>query len=647
MREMLGDRYKIIHKIGGGGMAIVYLATDLFLDRPVAVKVLRDEYIEDPDFIRHFHKEAKAVAALNHPNIVNIYDFDANGNPIYLVMEYVEGQTIKQIITDEGALSWDQVVDIGIQMATGLAEAHRNHIVHKDVKSHNILIDPSGLVKITDFGIAQMLSNTTITHNKGILGSAHYFSPEQARGEHVDEKTDIYSLGVVLYELATGKVPFTGDNPVTVALKHIQEKPIPPSQINNQIPAELEAIILKCLEKDKSMRYGGMTEVSRALSRVRSLYSASAAMEYTNPQSYLEHQHSGDFDGDETLSLPRDLTQKHINLTENEHDVEESRKKMPKKGRWLQTLIIIFIVTLAAMGTIKIVGALTDKGEAVAVPDVTNMDVEQARDLLKESGFNLHIDDKVFNDEKDKDIILEQMPHKGTKLDKGEAVSVVVSKGPEEIKVPDLSDMNIEDAKKKLAELKLKLGEQSTDYSDDVPKDAIIRQSPEKDKKVNKNDAIDVVISLGKKEETVSMPDLRGKTIDTAKDILVKQGLSLTSTEESHSNSIDKGMVISQSYNPGTKLAKGTGVSLVVSIGKSATSGERGSSSGYQSKRVEFTVPEDGLVVIEQRDGNGTQLVHSGNYKKGDYFSQNFNYTGNGQITVYVNNKQIQQIPVN
>ena len=304
MSQKFGERYEIIRQIGGGGMAIVYLAKDLFLDRDVAVKVLRDEFVESDEFIRRFHKEAKAVASLNHQNIVSVYDFDASSTPIYLVMEYVEGKTLKEKILDEGHLSEQMTIQIATQIANGLALAHSNKIIHKDIKSQNILIDVNNLVKITDFGIAQILSNSTITHNKGILGSAHYFSPEQARGEMVTYKSDIYSLGVVMYEMLTGELPFTGDNPVTVALKHIQEKPLPPSAINSSVTPEMEAVVLKCLSKHPDARFDSMESLLKALNGIRN----SKSYQQIVSRTYVENDNK--YDMDSTLALPKNMTQK-------------------------------------------------------------------------------------------------------------------------------------------------------------------------------------------------------------------------------------------------------------------------------------------------------------------------------------------------
>ena len=263
--RILANRYELIRKIGTGGMAVVYQAYDTSLDRTVAIKLLRDEYAGEPEFARRFQKEAQAVARFSHQNIVNIYDYGESDGVAYLVMEYVEGRTLKDVITSYGPLPVNLVIDYSIQLCYGMAQAHDHDIVHKDIKPHNVMVDDNHNVKITDFGIAQAMNNLTITHNKGILGSAHYFSPEQARGDQVDFETDIYSLGIVMYEMLTGHVPFTGENPVTVALKHMQERPQSIVKQRSDVPMELERIIFKALEKKPSYRFKSMQEMASAL----------------------------------------------------------------------------------------------------------------------------------------------------------------------------------------------------------------------------------------------------------------------------------------------------------------------------------------------------------------------------------------------
>ena len=264
-KRILANRYELIQKIGTGGMAVVYQAHDTALDRQVAVKLLRDEYIDNPDFIRQFQREAKAVAKLNHQNIVNIYDFGKSDDLMYLVMEYVDGCTLKELIAKNGPLPMQQILDYSIQLCYGMAQAHSHNIVHKDIKPHNIMIDHNHIAKITDFGIAQAINHLTMTHSNGVLGSAHYFSPEQARGEQVEFESDIYSLGIVLYEMLTGKVPFTGDNPVSVALKHMQDKPPSLRVARRDVPLELELVVLRALEKNPANRFQSMEEMAEAL----------------------------------------------------------------------------------------------------------------------------------------------------------------------------------------------------------------------------------------------------------------------------------------------------------------------------------------------------------------------------------------------
>ncbi|HPW41509.1 MAG TPA: Stk1 family PASTA domain-containing Ser/Thr kinase, partial [Bacillota bacterium] len=259
--RVLGDRYEILEKVGGGGMALVYKAKCRLLNRYVAIKVLRPEFTEDEEFVKKFRREAQSAASLSHPNIVGIYDVGTENNSYYIVMEYIKGQTLKELIKSKGTLGVEYSTNIAIQICYALEQAHKNNIVHRDIKSHNILIREDNSVKVTDFGIARAVSSSTITNTGNVIGSVHYFSPEQARGGYVDEKSDIYSLGVVMYEMLTGRLPFEGDSPIAVALKHIQEEPEPPSGINSRIPKAIEAIIMKCMEKEVSKRYNSASEI--------------------------------------------------------------------------------------------------------------------------------------------------------------------------------------------------------------------------------------------------------------------------------------------------------------------------------------------------------------------------------------------------
>ena len=266
--KLLGSRYEIIEKIGNGGMATVYKAKDLVLKRYVAVKILREEYTTDNEFIKRFNTEAESAASLTHPNIVSVYDVGKEGNLYYIVMELIKGKTLKEIIVEDGRMGWKWSVKIAKQIAQALETAHRNNIIHRDIKPHNIIITEDGTAKVTDFGIAKAVSNSTITAFGTTIGSVHYFSPEHARGGYTDAKSDLYSLGVVLYEMVTGRVPFDADTPVSVALKHMQEKPVPPIELNPAIPQSLNDLILKAMEKDPNMRYSTATEMIEDLDKI-------------------------------------------------------------------------------------------------------------------------------------------------------------------------------------------------------------------------------------------------------------------------------------------------------------------------------------------------------------------------------------------
>lgn len=635
MQDVLGGRYKIIRKIGGGGMAIVYLAEDIFLDRQVAVKVLREEYVEDPEFIRHFRKEAKSIAALNHPNIVNIYDFDASADPAYLVMEFVEGMSVKQIVEEEGSIPWEQAADIGIQVARGLAEAHRHHIVHKDVKSHNILVEHTGMVKITDFGIAQMLSSTTITHNKGILGSAHYFSPEQARGERVDEKSDIYSLGIVLYEMLCGQVPFTGDNPVTVALKHIQEKPIPPRSITQDIPEAMEAIVLKCLQKDKNLRFQDMTEVAEALEAVRE--TGVAAPAYHQPVDFLPQEPAVDPLND-TLALPRNLTQKHGEVEAN----QVSEGKASKKDRWpkgkkkrLTNFLILVLVLLAAFGTLKIAQSFAGGGD-IEVPSVVGFSYADAEEIMDQEGLRIREIDSEYSDEVEKGAIISQDPIAGKKVKKGRLVGVVISRGPEKLTVPKLTGKTENEARALLEDADLELGEVKSAYDSSVEAGQIISQSPSPGKKVDKNTAVRITVSLGKKPEYVTVPDVRGMKLSDAKAALSEKGLVVAATNEEESSNDSKGRIIGQSLEPGSQVEKQTSLTLTIGTGKH--------SSSTTGVNVAFDVPENGVVVVTQTDANGGEtMLYRGVHQEGEHFSKMYNAPSGSTITASINGKNISQ----
>lgn len=619
MNDLLDNRYQILKKIGSGGMAIVYLARDLSLDRNVAIKVLRDEYIEDSDFRRHFQKEAVAIAKLSHNNIVGIYDIINDNGAISLVMEYVEGETLKEKINKEGPLPWRHVVKYGIQIANALAYAHNNHIIHKDVKSQNIIIDHHDNVKITDFGISQMMNNTTITHNKGILGSAHYFSPEQARGEKLSYETDIYSLGIVLYELLTGNLPFTGDNPVSVALKHIQDEAVSVQSYVRDIPESLAGIIKKCLEKNPENRFKTMSELSKALSGV-SYHSPT-----NNPRSIM---HSS-------------LVNKQTNLDTKSKVPANKKKNFAKKKKKNNILLLAAIAFFVLLMTLFISKILIPPSE-LSVPNLVGMTAEDAESKLSRLELNLNVVDEVYNEKYEEGQIISQNPKKGVLVKKKETISVTVSKGSKDSIVPDLYGKSLDEATSLLKSKHLTVGNVKKTYSKSVKENKVISQSISKGEHVERGTAVDLEISLGEAPYVI-VPNLIGNDINAAKTMLEEAHLSIGEITYQNSDE-DNNTIIKQSISSGKKVDEYTTINLTVSTGKQIEKNNKDNADKYQ--QISYTAKEDGILSVELADKNGTRVVYLGKINSGTSFSQNYAYSGNGIFTVKLNDVVVDTISV-
>ena len=419
--KLLGNRYEIIERIGNGGMATVYKAKCHVLNRYVAVKILRDEFTTDEEFIRRFNIEAQAVASLTHPNIVSVYDVGNEGNLYYIVMELVKGKTLKEIIVEDGMLSWKWSVKVAMQIASALETAHKNNIIHRDIKPHNIIITEDGIAKVTDFGIAKAVSNSTITAFGTTIGSVHYFSPEHARGGNTDAKSDLYSLGVVMYEMVTGKVPFDADTPVSVALKHMQEEPIEPIVANPDIPKSVNDIIMKAMQKEPDNRYSSATEMLKDLS-----------LALKNPDGNFVFISNSEISSNN----------KEQNNKEGKPKKKEKFAKMKayfEKHPTMKVLVIILtciLVFAIAMGGTYL--ALTlGKVKEVQLPDFTGLTVEEATSKAKESKLKIEVLEEKYDLTVEEGKIIEQDPkfQNNYKIKEGKTVKVVVSKGQEIIKV--------------------------------------------------------------------------------------------------------------------------------------------------------------------------------------------------------------------
>lgn len=628
MSQKLGGRYELIRQIGGGGMAIVYLATDLFLDRQVAVKVLRDEFVESDEFIRRFQKEAKAIASLNHPNIVSVYDFNSSNSPIYLVMEYVEGKTLKEKIVQEGNFAESLALDVCEQIANGLLTAHSAKIIHKDIKSQNILIDKEDKIKITDFGIAQILSNATITHNKGILGSAHYFSPEQARGDIVTYKSDIYSLGIVLYEILTGELPFTGDNPVTVALKHIQEKPKPPRAINPDLSKDIEAIVLKCLSKHPEARFQNIEEFLLA---IRALKNGN-----TNSTQICNNQNFSDKHNniEDTLALPKLLVKKEQEMAvEEKNEIKKrSLKKMPL------ILLLILIAMIFSFATVAVLNGLNHSVKEQVVPEFESLSMQRAKELAEKYDIILVEEDRVFDDSYPEGHIVSQSPKYGEQFNKDNpVVKVIVSKGSSQISVPNFVGMTQDEAESKIKSRGLEVGKLKFESSEEVEKNRVISQSPSPGIELNAKEKVNLVISLGNTKKEVTVPNLLGLTLENAKITLENKGLFLGIVDYQEDRRKTEGIVLSQSITSKEKVKLGSSINISINkISKLVIENKE--------TQLSFVVPSSGWLTVEQKDASGIQTIYQTNANAGDVINESISYKGTGSINIFIDGELVKEV---
>lgn len=538
---VLGNRYEILRKIGDGGMAFVYQARDKLLNRIVAVKVLRPEFVDDQEFLVKFKREAEAVASLSHPNIVNVYDVGEDGKVHYIVMEYVDGQNLKEIIQDEGSLEEYTALDIAKQIARALSAAHRNGIIHRDIKPHNILISKDGRqVKVADFGIAKAVSSSTMTNMGSVIGSVHYISPEQAKGKHLTSNADLYSLGIVLYEMIIGRVPFSGDSPISIALKHINEDIAFTDQDKINIPNSVRTIISKLTQKEPANRYQTAEELIEDIEFVERNIDLPYIKDYNNfattdvdrrdpevfngrkPVQYDDYEDDDDYydeedeyydeedeyyneddDIDDDYYEERPKSRKEKKREKKQEKKNKARKKeTPRARRRLKILAVILIMILIGYAAffMKYFGLglfNKDNSENVTVPSVVNMTVEEAQKSLEGTGLKLVVKSEEYSNGVSKDRIITQTPSENTTLKKGDSVSVIVSKGNSKVPVPNVVGLKLSQAEKLLNDNKLVLGNVKYEYNDaeegTVLSQSLVGGSSDEGQKVS------LVVSKGKK----------------------------------------------------------------------------------------------------------------------------------------------------
>ncbi len=560
--KILNSRYELKQLIGTGGMADVYMATDSLLGRTVAVKILHPQYAKDQVFVARFRQEAQAAANLNQSNIVNVYDWGIENSTYYLVMEYVEGRDLKDIILQGGQLLPERAVEIAMSICLALEAAHAQGIVHRDIKPQNIIVTYDNKIKVMDFGIARTTGGSAMTETGTIMGTAQYISPEQAQGRTADPRSDLYSLGVVLYEMLIGKVPFDGENPVAIAYKHVREDPLPPSMINPDISPELEAVVMKALSKNPENRYQSSVEMYSDLERC-----LEGAPVYATP--VLPQQEAS------------------LGATRAYPAVPATPRRRSLAWLWIG---LICVVALAGIG----IGAwaLVSSIGGVAVPQVVGLNKSDAQQRLNEAGLEMKVEKTVIDAQKPKDTVISQDPAPGSKLDKGGTVQVVVSKGVEKVGVPNLAGMTQAEASAALSSAGLKLGEVSQEFTAKAPKGVVISQSPTSGSQVAKDSDVSVTVSKG--AETVTVPDVAGMTQDAATQALAAVGLQV-GVETQTSTTVPEGSVISQAPAAGQGVPKGSTVTITVA--KQQPMVDVPNVVGMQKAAAKTTLEQKGFAV--------------------------------------------------
>ena len=564
MVKLLMGRYELVEKIGEGGMAVVYKAKDRLLNRYVAVKILRPEYTRDAQFVDSFRRESQAAAGLESPNIISIYDVGREGNIHFIVMEYIDGMSLSDVIKVEAPMDYKAAIAITKQIASALSVAHSHNIIHRDIKPHNIMMKSDGTAKLGDFGIAKAVSDSTLTETSKIIGSVHYFSPEQARGSYVDERSDIYSLGIILYEMLTGKVPFDGDNPVQVALMHINDEIIPPSKLVPGIPPQLEKIVMKATDKFQTNRYASADEMLEDLNSIEFVSNTI---------------------GDQAVFAQPDLTQTiyearnedlsavgYGNNDDDDYEEEEKPEKKGKKKKKKGALIAGVIIALIALGAGAFAGwyyfLREEPVKMVEVPEVTGMTYSQAKELLKAKGLEIERGDDVKSDTYDKGEVVSQDPDKGEEVEEGSTVTVNISAGAETAQVPNMiGKYYSSDTVTVLKSNNFDEGDIKYEKSDDFEEGQIIDQDPKAGTTREVGTKINLTVCSGKKTEEVAVPSLTGLTLEKAESKLKKAGLQRGQVDYEQSDVYGEGFVMWQQYQAGTAIKKGTKVDIIVSQG--------------------------------------------------------------------------------
>ena len=638
--SILNGRYEIIEKVGIGGMAIVYKAKDIYLKRIVAVKVLKEQYLDDKEFIKKFVIEAQSVANLNNQNIVKIYDVGQHiedGKIFnYIVMEYINGKTLNELIKDKGRLNSTAVVSISKQIANALDCAHKHHIIHRDIKPHNIIIDENLNVKVTDFGIARIATSSTITYTSSVLGTVHYISPEQAKGKFIDEKSDIYSLGVVMYEMVTGRVPFDTDNAVGIAMQHINEPLVEPIKLVPNLEPWLNSIIVKCMEKTPENRFDSASSLIKALD-----------------DKHIDNNQKVTFNDNSDRAIYRESVYKTSKAKDSNKPIirnsNKNREQLNKKKGIFDYSITYVILALLIIASVFFIYRLAVSNKAtdnVKVPAVTGLDKDEAIKLLKEKKLNGLIVKTVNDDSVEAGKIVEQSPAANSEVKEGTNVELTVSVGNNKTIVPNLSNIDLDKVEDILSKSNLSLGKVERKYDDKVDENKIISQSVNFGEEVEKGTKIDIVVSRGKEDKKVEVPDLMGKTEAEAIKILYDSGLAVGKTEKKADNQ-KAGTVIWQSYGKGVKVDAETKIDIVISSGKSNSDSVLNlnyyTEAGAVTKKYTVNEPDKNyqLVITKNSDAGETKIYEKTIVTGGGKLTINIKAKSSDRFNIYINGELI------
>ncbi len=644
--KILGGRYELLEKIGTGGMAVVYRAKCLLLNRTVAVKILRDDLDSSDEFLKRFNIEAQSAASLTNQHIVSIYDVGKDGNVNYIVMEYVEGETLKEYIKNNSPIDWKQSVKITMGIADALSEAHKKHIIHRDIKPQNIIVTVDGGIKVTDFGIARVSSGATISVDGDVLGSVHYLSPEQARGGYVDERSDIYSLGVVMYEMLTGKVPFDGDTPVAVAMKQIEQPPVNPCELIDGIPENVSAIVLKAMCKETSCRYSNVIEMYEDLNKVLS-----------DPNSVvIESKSNTEYMDEATKKIPPiKIDNAVIDLAVKETKKQENKKisKSDKKTIVSALITSLVIVLLLSMFAAKMIfpdfnpfGFLGSNKE-IEVPDLISKTVEEAEAFLEDTGFTIIVKESVESSDEEAGTIIEQYPKAGRMVKGSQSIEVTVAKGGDVIKLKNYENKEISVAESELRALGLIVKIERT-HNENIPVDYVISQYPAKGTSLTEGDTVTLYVSDGVGDGEVVVPNLIGMTKAEAKRRIEQENLVVGSFDYQNSSK-PKDTVIKQSVDGGDSVEEKTVINLVLSNGEGGNEeGNTHSTGTVKEKTLYITLPTDKDEVTVKITSNGSTVYEGIQYpKKNPDFVKTVSGTGNVTFEIFIDGSKVASQNVN